>query len=636
MDFFCFIRKKDIKNIFGEKYLSQKLSIDILKIKKVAPNYVTKEENGIFKIKSLQNDFLSYEGGYVNGRKHGYGKEYKLEKVELKLCLLLYKEDIKKLNLNIPNDINKSDYFLNKKFNEELKMGTVNMNGKEYIYFKKLDYEGDFKNDQREGKGKEYDIFGRLIFEGEYIKGKRNGKGKKYDKKGKLVFEGEFKNEDWPEKGKEYDRNGNLIFEGEFKNEKRWNGKGNEYDRKGNLIFEGEYQNGKKWNGKGNKYDFSNVEIIFEGEIKNGKRWNGKGKEIVHNEYCLQFEGEYNNGIQSDGKILKYYNNRKFEGEIIKGILRGKEYEGNRLIFEGEYTNGKIISYKNENENESVLFPIYDINGEKWNGKEKEYYKEGNLKFEGEYINGIRYGKEYDIKGNLIYNGDYSNVDINNKSKENNCRLLKDKYINWKRWNGNGKEFYNNGNLRFDGEYYLGEKNGKEYNPKGNLIFKGEYLNEKKWKGKLIESNTEIHDGNYKGKEYDNYGNLIFEDFFSSEKKSETKRLRKVYDDKNNFLFEIEIDDKFELEKNKKKNLLEIYSVYEKNGLTIEKGKEINFEENSIFEGEFYNKEKIDGIIKVYYNLKIENFDENILFFEGEYKNGKINGKGKKYDMLGN
>ena len=73
--------KKILKISSVNKYLSQKLYIDILKIKKVAPNYVTKEENGIFKIKSLQNDFLSYEGGYVNGRKHGYGKEYKLEKV---------------------------------------------------------------------------------------------------------------------------------------------------------------------------------------------------------------------------------------------------------------------------------------------------------------------------------------------------------------------------------------------------------------------------------------------------------------------------------------------------------------------------------------------------------------------------
>ena len=47
----------------------------------------------------------------------------------------------------------------------------------------------------------------------------------------------------------------------------------------------------------------------------------------------------------------------------------------------------------------------------------------------------------------------------------------------WKK-NGKGKEYNNNGNLIFEGEYLNGKRNGKakEYSY-GNLIFEGEFLN---------------------------------------------------------------------------------------------------------------------------------------------------------------
>ena len=42
-----------------------------------------------------------------------------------------------------------------------------------------------------------------------------------------------------------------------------------------------------------------------------------------------------------------------------------------------------------------------------------------------------------------------------------------------------GKNYYNNGKIRFEGEYLNGERNGKgkEYDWYGNLVFEGEYLN---------------------------------------------------------------------------------------------------------------------------------------------------------------
>ena len=39
---------------------------------------------------------------------------------------------------------------------------------------------------------KDYNYYGKLIFEGEYINGEKNGKCKEYYDNGKLKFEGEY------------------------------------------------------------------------------------------------------------------------------------------------------------------------------------------------------------------------------------------------------------------------------------------------------------------------------------------------------------------------------------------------------------------------------------------------------------
>ena len=67
--------------------------------------------------------------------------------------------------------------------------------------------------------------------------------------------------------------------------------------------------------------------------------------------------------------------------------------------------------------------------------------------------------------------------------------------MNGIRWNGKGKEYYNNGEYLFEGKYLNGSRNGywKEYHF-GKLIFEGKYLLGKR---------------NGKGKEYYlKYGNL--------------------------------------------------------------------------------------------------------------------------------
>ena len=106
-----------------------------------------------------------------------------------------------------------------------------------------------------------------------------------------------------------------------------------------------------------------------------------------------------------------------------KEMVKGKEYKFH--TFEGEFLNGKR------------------------NGKGKEYYIDGKLKFEGEYLNNKEWiGKGFDINGNIIYKLN-NNID------------------------GKGKEYYSNSKLEFEGEYLNGKRNGKgkEYYSNGSKLF---------------------------------------------------------------------------------------------------------------------------------------------------------------------
>ena len=142
---------------------------------------------------------------------------------------------------------------------------------------------------------------------------------------------------------------------------------------------------------------------------------------------------------------------------------KGKEYEvfNKKLIFEGEYKNGKkngMGTYYYTNL-QKVVFKGNYKDGIR-NRKGIDYYFSGNIKFEGEYLNGYQYnGKGYDFYSNFAY-------EIKNGI-------------------GYVKEYDILGILLFEGEYKNCVRNGKgkEYNRNGKLLFEGEFKNGKKWNG---------------------------------------------------------------------------------------------------------------------------------------------------------
>ena len=334
---------------------------------------------------------LIFEGNYINNIKDGVGKEF-------------YSKGISLFNINNTYEHQKffdiNDYYSNNR----LKFYGVYLNGKKWSgigfdLFNKIIYE------LKEGNGsvKEYNEHNSLIFDCKYTNGEKDGIGREYEPNGALLFEGIFLN------GKKW--NGysycNDINHTSF-NINDGEGLFREYDTQKNIIYVCQYKNGER---NGNGKEFIEVKsnnkldkyLQFEGEYLNNKR-NGEGKEYVNSK--LVFKGVYLNNVKN-GYGEEYDNNGKviFKGEFFKGHKKeGKQFINDKLEFEGKYLFDKKFDGKGFDENGNVIYELK--NG---NGKVKEY-KNGKLIFEGEYLNGKRNGKgkEFDeLFGKILFEGEY-------------------------------------------------------------------------------------------------------------------------------------------------------------------------------------------------------------------------------------
>ena len=122
--FYYLQEKRKLYLIKYNKNLQNLIDINLLIYKIFSGRYIIYQNNSQIKGKEYNsyNDKLIFEGKFLNGERHGKGKEY--------------------------------DY-----------------NGN-------IVFEGEYLNGKKNGKGKEFDRYGNLIFKGEYIKGKKwNGKG---------------------------------------------------------------------------------------------------------------------------------------------------------------------------------------------------------------------------------------------------------------------------------------------------------------------------------------------------------------------------------------------------------------------------------------------------------------------------
>ena len=450
------------------------------------------------------------------------------------------------------------------------------------------------------------------LFSGTYIVSEKNGKVREYIGKTDIfIYEGEYKNGKRNGKGKEFDEEtGKIIYDGEFLDGKK-HGKAKEYDCwLGTLSFDGDYTNGEKI-GKGIRYYFNGL-IQFEGEYSNGKIWNGVYYYLTNHNVAYEIKEGKGTIKYFDGDMRKI-----FEGEYPNGTGR-EYYSSGKLKFEGEYLNGIRNGKGKEYDTKgNVLFDGEYLKGKEWNGtfypygdtikNGKGYVRE--IGFEGEYINGERNGKStlYWDEEHIKYDLEYLNGKINGKviTYYSDGTLEKElEFLNGMK-NGKGKEYYDNGVLEFEGEYLYNYRiKGKKYFDNGKLEFEGDFLFGKKWNGKG----------------YDYNGNLIYE-------LNKGNGKIKEYNDYGQLIFEGE------------------YLDGKKHGL----GKEYRNNGKLLFEGEYINGQRRKGKeygdewigYKIRYDGeflngqphgKVKAYDAaSRLIDEGEYIGGELNGKGIKY-----
>ena len=213
-----------------------------------------------------------------------------------------------------------------------------------------------------------------MIFEGEYKDGKRwNGIKREYFRD-KLIFEGEYKNGlmlSGIRKRYGYDKIINQVINEFYR-----------YDRRSSQTYEifKEYKNGQLFRGKFIKKKQNNYNNRLDLNIFSFKR---KNKDREHkdfsNKLLSEIKKEKNNFVFSSENFIFHRLNGKFIDKIIKR-------KSSDLNYYGEYKNGKRFgSGKEYDNNGNLIFNGIYSNGKREKGKE---FEESKLIFSGEYKEG--------------------------------------------------------------------------------------------------------------------------------------------------------------------------------------------------------------------------------------------------------
>ena len=343
---------------------------------------------------------------------------------------------------------------------------------------------------------------------------------------------------------------------------------------------------------------------------------------FLKNTLCLKIIS-YNKSLQS--KLSKDIEDFKINSRIYiifedKG--KAKEYDKNdNLIFKGEYQNKKRNGFGKEYYKGKLTFEGQYKDGLK-NGPGKKYdNKDSKLIFEGIYLNGEEWEGEGQIEvveneyfKRAIYYGKIIEGKINGFGQKVDLISNIDyegNFIKGKKW-GHSKEFVNS-ILVYEGEFNDDKRNGYgiEYNTNGNVIFEGTFLDGQRWEGfvKEKENGKESFEGEYKNGKRNGKGKEFYYEIFKEN----------IIKFDGNYLNGERSGKGIEYFKNGK---IKFVGDFLKGGYNNGKGYNINREE--IFE-----------IKNGQGNIKITN-SLNELEFEGEYKNYRFwNGKEFKYISFG-
>lgn len=317
------------------------------------------------------NKTLRQEGPFLNGRKHGFFKQYNQDGS-------LSRE---------ANYKNGKLHGLSKLYNKgQLSIEFNYQNNKRHGFFKLYNEDGSLSRKSYYKHGKLHGPFrgynkGRLSFEINYRNNKKHGVVKHYNQDGSLSREAYYKNGKLHGLSKEY-KKGRLSFESNYQNNKMHGISKFYHDETGKLVNISEYQDGKKIR--------DIMSFHKDGSLRKPtgqKHVDSKpdGTKTQHFDSGAVFSiRDYKNGMLH-GRYLQYYENGKLDKEhhYRKGKRHGKQrgfYENGQLRTEIEYLNGTIKDgeYATYTPDGAVTFKTIYAKGKRV--KERHFYSNGLLK----------------------------------------------------------------------------------------------------------------------------------------------------------------------------------------------------------------------------------------------------------------
>jgi antitoxin component YwqK of YwqJK toxin-antitoxin module len=335
-----------------------------------------------------------------------------------------------------------------------------------------LIYLWHYKDNRLDGLSYKFYTSGAVCYELTYEKDVLQGPAKKYYEDGTLAEEVIYVNGKVEGIAKVYLKNGNY-YEYRYKNG-RLDGKTFLYDSTHRLLETLEYKN-NVLDGTVSKYYLSGA-LKSDAKYVNGKE--SKGSVRVYDEkgrQIMQTQPEFAKKGAKEGSFESYDANKNF---LYPSMERRK---GSKILsWQGPAHNHMIKSRKMVAE---FIFFVKKDRNKKLNGKQRINYRNGNIRFEGSFVNDRPHGifKTYLPDGTLTSYDYYISGKLHGISRTYYATGLK--LAEYRYWNGeiNGlsKVYNKNGGVIMEANYKKNLMHGaiKVFSGIGALCFESHFLN---------------------------------------------------------------------------------------------------------------------------------------------------------------
>ena len=299
--------------------------------------------------------------------------------------------------------------------------------------------------------------------------------------------------------------NDNSTYIGEVNDDNKYHGTGILIHKDVSGVVQtkycGTFTNGQK-HGHGIEYNYNydndninyvNTYILYSGEWKHNNLIMGKiSKYITDNNEIIYaiYSGGFNENrkYQYKGTIYNHNNNPKFVGTFTNGIKNGhgKEYYDDGKLhricnFVDDKKNGRGTEYSY---NGKIKFDGY-FDNDMYSGKSKLFDDNGNIIYEGMFKDGLKsgYGIQYVLCNNKSvkrYDGEWKDNMYHGKGQYKDANYEYDgDFLNGK-YHGFGKLMYCHTGYEYNGDFVNGLKNGKGHYEDDLIEYNGEWKHDKK------------------------------------------------------------------------------------------------------------------------------------------------------------